>query len=145
MVDHRVKLNIFKNRQMGRLRVKHYFFRIVINLDILQPFSRDFQQVDHGQVAQPSDLIGIADGDILYPVAQQTLHCHGTGEGIRVSANDHQNVVILLENFPEIMQPFFCRVAGGSAVPALPAGFMLIYFQKLPIYIQTDLTETDLR
>ena len=115
---------------MGRLRVKHHFLGIIGELEVLQSFGLDLEHSHHGDIAQSPDLVRIADGNAFHPVTQKTFDGQGTGQGIRIGINDHQNIIILLKNIPELTKPFFCRITRSSKIPASLAGFFSLYFQK---------------
>ena len=122
---------------MGWLGVKHHLFGVVIELEVLQFFSLDLEHFHHGNITQSPDLVRITDGNALYPIAQKTFDGHGTSQSIRISIDDHQDIIILLKNIPELPESFFCRIPGSSTIPAILTGFFSRCFQKLNTCIKT--------
>ena len=88
------------------------------------------EHIHHGDITPPPDLVRITDGNALHPVTQKAFDGHGASQGIRVSINDHQDIIILLENIPELLESVFCCIPYSSTIPAILTGFFSIYFQK---------------
>ena len=69
MIDDGVELDFLKTGQMIGLGIDHHPLAVVFKLDIFQSQQGDLQPIDHRQVVEASDLIGMGDRNILDLVA----------------------------------------------------------------------------
>ena len=116
VVDDRIKVHLFKTGQVRRLRVEQDLLGVIADFQGMQPLDGNLQPLDHLQVIEPPDLVGVPDSDILNPVAEQPFYRHGGGQCIGVGIDDHQNIIVLAEHLPEPVQP------GNRRIPALASG-----------------------
>jgi len=89
------------------LGVDHYLFAVIVEFDVVQPFDRDLQPLDHGDVVEAANLVRVGDDDVLDPVTEQPLDGHGAGQRIRVGVDYDKDIIVLVEDIPESLKTFF--------------------------------------
>jgi len=104
VIDDRVKGHFFKTNQMVRLGVDQDLLGVLLHRQGVESFDGDLEALHHGHVVEPADLVGVADGDAVDPIAEQPLERHGRGNGIGIGADDDQDGIAALEYGPEAVE-----------------------------------------
>jgi len=115
MVDHRVEGHLFETGEMVGLGIDQDLFAVILHRQGVEPFDGDFQTLHHGQVVEAPDLVGIADDDAVHPVAEQPFERQGRGDGVRIGADDDEDVVAALKDGPQTVEPGHGGVFAGAA------------------------------
>ena len=96
-----------EGRQMVGLGIDNDIFAEIGNFDRVELLQRNSQPFDHGQIVEAGDLVRVSNGDVLYPVSEQTFDRHRTGKGIGVGVDADQNGVFFFKYAPELLQTNF--------------------------------------